>query len=282
MRRSEKIWLIAAALLIVIGVITLIGVFAACDWELGRLGTVPYETNTDEISEAFGGISVTTDTADVILAASDDGVCRVVCTEEANAKHSAAVLSGTLTVAVSDERNWYDHIGILTGTPTITVYLPESEYASLNIKGSTCDVEIPAGFSFESIDISTRTGDIRVRDISADTAELYVSTGDVTVYGGKCVNFTSDGSTGDILLKDVTVSKRLFIVRSTGDVTLDGCDGGEISVETDTGDVSGILLSEKVFVTETSTGDVSVPNTSSGGKCSIVTSTGDIGISIRQ
>ena len=53
-----------------------------------------------------------------------------------------------------------------------------------------------------------------------------------------------------------------------------------IPVKTSTGDVTGNLRTEKVFVTKTSTGDVRVPNTASGGKCTITTSTGDIRITV--
>ena len=51
-------------------------------------------------------------------------------------------------------------------------------------------------------------------------------------------------------------------------------------MKTDTGKVVGSLLSEKVFIAETSTGKVSVPKTTTGGKCEITTSTGDIKIEV--
>ena len=68
--------------------------------------------------------------------------------------------------------------------------------------------------------------------------------------------------------------------RSTGDVTFTDADASEITVQTDTGDVSGSLLTEKVFITETDTGKVSVPNTVTGGRCKITTDTGDIRITV--
>jgi len=95
-----------------------------------------------------------------------------------------------------------------------------------------------------------------------------------------CQNLTSSGSTGGISLKNVIVSQTLSVRRSTGDVTFDGCDGAEIDVETDTGDVTGCLLTDKVFLTQTDTGRVSVPETVTGGPCRITTDTGDIRITI--
>ena len=57
--------------------------------------------------------------------------------------------------------------------------------------------------------------------------------------------------------------------------------GGRCEIETDTGDVDGTLLSDKLFLTETSTGDIRVPNTADGGICDIKTDTGDIKIAIK-
>ena len=47
-----------------------------------------------------------------------------------------------------------------------------------------------------------------------------------------------------------------------------------------TGDVTGSLCSEKVFIARSDTGHISVPETVNGGKCSITTDTGDIIITL--
>ena len=60
----------------------------------------------------------------------------------------------------------------------------------------------------------------------------------------------------------------------------DGCDAAEITVKTGTGDVTGTLLSDKVFLTETGTGRIDVPKSTVGGRCEINTDTGDIKIDI--
>ena len=83
-------------------------------------------------------------------------------------------------------------------------------------------------------------------------------------------------------MNNVIAAEKFSIKRSTGDVKLDRSDAAELFVETDTGDVTGTLLSDKVFVVETDTGSVDVPKTITGGKCEIITSTGDINISVKQ
>ena len=70
------------------------------------------------------------------------------------------------------------------------------------------------------------------------------------------------------------------IKRDTGDVKLDKCDANNIIIETSTGDVTGTLLSNKKFIVETSTGYKKVPESITGGICTITTSTGDVVIDV--
>ena len=65
---------------------------------------------------------------------------------------------------------------------------------------------------------------------------------------------------------------------STGDIKLDKSDAAEIFIKTSTGNVTGTLLTEKVFITQTSTGNIKVPKSIKGGRCEITTSTGNIKI----
>lgn len=319
MGKAMKIWLIIAIALVVVGAGVFTAALAACGWDFSKLSTVQFETNTYSGTDRITGIRVDTDTADIRFAPSEDGQWKVVCHEAEKMNHTVSVKDGILTIKVVDEREWYDHIGIWIGSETVTIYLPEQEYASLVIRESTGDVEVPKAFRFGTIDINVSTGavrnyasatgvikitastgDIHVEDVSAASMELSVTTGHVTGRGltcegklsvgvstgdaqltdVKCENFTSDGSTGDIVLKDVIATGKMSIDRSTGDVKFDACDAAEILVETSTGNVTGSLRSDKIFIARVSTGDVDVPATTSGGKCQITTSTGDIRIRI--
>lgn len=319
MKTRTKVWLIIAASLVLTGCILFAGVMTALKWDFMELATVKYETNIYEISEAFDGISMNTDTADIIFALSDDGKCKVECREEENAKHSVTVKDGTLVVELIDDRSVYDYIGLNFGSPKITIYLPRAEYTSLLIQDDVGDIEIPKEFTFKHVDISlstgdvdfyasasemikikTGTGDICVENISAGSLELSAGTGEVTALGvscegdvtvsvsiGKacltdiaCKSVISSGNTGDISLDNVIAAEKLSIERSTGDVKLKGSDAAELFVKTDTGDVTGSLLTDKIFITQTNTGDVDVPDTAAGGRCEIRTNTGDIEIKI--
>lgn len=95
-----------------------------------------------------------------------------------------------------------------------------------------------------------------------------------------CADFVAGSDTGTITLKNVVATGSFSIESDTGDVRFENSDAAPISVKTSTGDVTGTLLSEKIFIAKTSTGRIRVPETTSGGKCEITTSTGDIKIDV--
>ncbi len=319
MSKKIKLWIIIAVSLLAIGLLIFAGAMIALDFDFTKLSTVKFETNTYEVSEDFSKISIDAGTTEIKFVLSNNKQCKIVCFEKEKLKHSATVKDGTLTIGTVDTRKWYDYIGFSFGESKMTVYLPKPEYASLLIEGSTGDIEIPKDFAFDTVDISASTGDVEcyasaselmkiklstgdicVKNVSVGTLDLSVTTGSVTassincegdikvgVSTGKtkltdisCTGVISSGSTGDVILKNVIAAENFSIERSTGDIIFEGSDAAEIYVKTSTGDVTGTLLSEKVFITETNTGSVNVPKTVTGGKCEIKTSTGDIQIDI--
>ncbi len=300
MSKNTKIWLITAASLVVLGLSVFVAVMAAYGWDFTKLGTEVYETRTYKIDEEFENISINTDTADICFSVSDDGSCKVIWHASESITRNVEVINGTLTVKSIDEREWYERLGVSFENSRITVCLPLDEYGSLSIKESTGDIDICEEYKFKSVSVVSSTGDISVKNITAESVALTVSTGEIEISNltcegdiqinvstGKskvtnvlCKNIESNGSTGDIILKNVVASEQLVIERSTGDVNLNGCDAESISITTGTGDVTGTLLSEKQFSVETDTGDIDVPKTMSGGLCEITTGTGDVEINI--
>ena len=318
MAKKMRIWLIVALSLVLIGGIVFTVAMSAIGWDFTRLSSAKYQTKEYTVSGDFHGISINTKEADVRFVPSENGECRVVCFEKESAPHTVEVQSDKLVIVALGTEEWHENIFDFV-QETLTVYLPQKVYATLSIENRTGDVEVSKDFLFEGVSVSTSTGDIRwfasangavtlktstgdifVENISAGSVKLSVSTGAVYVKGVRCTDgvsvqvstgkayltdivcksFTSMGNTGDITLKNVQVAERLSIERSTGDVRFDRCDGGEIVVKTGTGDIEGTLLSGKEFICKTSTGEVEVPKNTTGGKCALTTTTGDIEIRV--
>ncbi len=317
MKKTTKVWLITGVSLILIGCILFAGIMIFAKWDLSKISSVSFKENTYNVDNSFDNISLNSFTADVTFLLSDDGKCKVECYEEENITHSVEVIENTLQIKTINNKSWYDQIGFLFDTPRITVYLPKNEFKALTVKNSTGNIDIPKDLKFESADISlstgnaklgaavseqakikTSTGDIRIEDTTAGSLELKTSTGKVTLSNVtcredinlkvstgnadltdiKCKNLNSEGTTGNLTLNKIIAQDKFTIKRSTGIVRFLDSDAAEITVKTNTGDVMGNLLTEKVFITETSTGDVNVPKTATGGKCEIKTDTGNIKI----
>ena len=321
MKTAAKVWLAIGIILVLVGIAGLGAVMAMNNWDFLSLGAGEYENRTVNIEEDFQNILIETDTADISFVHSPDGDCRVELSESKKEKHEVSAENGTLKVKVVRPAKWYDRINLLPAkTPVIKVYLPGEKYGKLEIKESTGDISIPEDFTFESIDIAASTGDtecgasaekgIRIalstgklvlKNISAEELLLTTSTGRISVESasvkngvniavstGKvslsslaCKNLNTVGNTGSLLMENVIAEEKISIERSTGKVRFTDCDAGEIYVKTDTGDVEGTLLTEKVFLVKTDTGSIDVPDSVNGGRCEIRTDTGDISIKIK-
>lgn len=317
---TNKKCLVIATLLIALG--TIVFTFSACSGaDLSGIILHNYTTEEFKITEDFDSVVIDVTTADINLVASEDNACRLVVYSHKKIKYAPTVSESKLTVTLNDEREWYDHIAIITEAPKITLYLPKAQYDTLVIDGTTGDVDVPMGFTFGTVDISLTTGDINLfsdvtgmiktkattgditfKNISAASIDLELTTGDVAleniVCGGNisvdvstgevhlndvtCHNLTGNGTTGNMSLVNVIASGKITFVINTGDVIFERSDAAELEITTSTGDVTGTLLTPKIFITSTSTGRIDVPETTEGGVCKITTSTGKIIIDIAE
>ncbi len=291
--------LITAAVLVLAGAMIFASALAAADFDFTRLSTQKFQTKTYEFDEDFGSIFVNVETAEVTFVPTDEDVCTVECFEEEKMPHTVEVKDGKLTVTANNNRKWYDYICINFGTPKVMVYLPKNAYKSLSVSTKTGNIEVPEWLSFEtvkidgatadiecrasvskSIEIGTATGKITLGSANTGTVKLSAETGKITAQNVACKRFSAKNGTGKIFLENVIAEEGIEAESGTGDIRFKACDAAEITAETGTGSVKGTLLSEKIFIAKTSTGKVSVPGTTSGGRCEITTGTGDIKIEI--
>lgn len=280
MGKSMIIWIIIGVALILVGGLFIAGTISSIQWDFSKLSTNKTESNTYEIKEKFSDISINTESADITFVPSEDKTCKVICSEEINAKHNVKVENDTLLIKIENKKEWYENIGIHFDNLSITVYLPKNEYDLLTIKAITSDIDISESFKYHNVEMKLTTGDVICNASAKDSITINLSTGDVKLTNVKCNNFKSKGTTGDIYLSNVVAKSKLSVQRTTGDVEFDKCDAQDIFVKTTTGDVKGSLLSSKVFITDVTTGTVNVPKLMSGGMCEIDVTTGDVDINV--
>ena len=280
MSSVKKGWLIAAAVLVVGGLLMVGGAVYFCDLDFHQFNTLKYEMHSTDIVPEFEQIDIDTSVAAVSIELSPDGNCRLDCYEPSKMKHTAQVENGVLKIR--EVQKWEGGFGIDMEEPTLTLYLPKDQYAALKLMVDTGDIRVPKIFTFDRVQIGSDAGDVDFQAGVTGQAQFKTDTGTVKAVGVSCGNFTAESDTGEILLENVIASGTLDVTSQTGDVRLKECDGAEIYITTDTGDVKGTILTEKVFLTETDTGEVNVPKSLTGGRCEITTQTGDIDIMIAQ
>ena len=315
----KKGFIIAGVVLVSVGLLVFLGALFASGFDLSNLSSAKYETNTHPVNGDFETIDVTSFEANIEIITSGVTEPRVECVEHEKVKHEVKLENGVLKIVAVDNRTWIDHLNFFSFKPqSVKIYLPKKQYRILKASSGTGDILVPESASFRGTEItsgtgnitfnpsdtgevrittstgdisasrvhaheirlSTSTGKIELLDVSTD-GPLFakVSTGRIKLTNVKCKTFESEGSTGDLFMKNTVAADFFDIRRNTGDVEFDDCDAGTITVKTSFGNVTGTLRSNKVFIAKSSTGKIEVPTSVTGGKCEITTTTGDIKIS---
>ena len=290
MKGAMKVWLIIGACLIAAGLVICAVALVALGFNFKNISTQKMQTNIYTPEGEFNNILVNVKTADVIFAVAEDGKTKVICYEEENAKHKVEIANNGLVIADKNDRKWYENIDIHTESVTVTIYLPaELYYGEFNLYCTTGDITMPKDFTFLKAKVKTTTGDIDWNAQTAGKLQLQCTTGDITVQDVHCGYLEIQGTTTDVKLKDTAADEIMKIKVTTGHVDLERVDAAELHIKTTTGDVTGTLVNDKIFDTNTTTGmivtsrgEVVNDTTKPLGTCKVETTTGDINIKIEQ
>ena len=213
----------------------------------------------------FDALTINTETSRVVVPQEFSFVKSTITTDTGDVSYRATT-SGELSIKAT------------TGRITVSGVSP----SSIKLKASTGSISFMSARVAGDVSIRTSTGRMHIEEIECQKLEMVSTTGDKGISDVKCQNLYVESSTGYVHLTNVIASDKLGIEADTGRVILDGCDAASIKIETDTGDVEGTLLSEKIFYAESDTGRIKVPHTTSGGICEVTTDTGDITFTIKQ
>lgn len=304
MRSSERIAIKIALILLAVGAVTAFAAAEVVGFDFSELVQSGYEPHGYYMSgDGIDSISVDAYDCDIRFAASDDGMCQVVCPENNKITHTVEVNDGTLEIKRVDNRKWYERIGFfinIIGPKEIIVYLPGSTYESLRAASVSGDITIPAGFSFASAALSSTSGDIKCNAAVNGSVSVATVSGDIEISCGDCENMNVASTSGDITVTDaalsgefrakaisgnvtlqfVTASDSINIETVSGNVRLGVVDAETLDIVTTSGNVTGTIKTGKTFTTDTVSGRIDVPVSASGGKCKIKTTSGNIKIGI--
>lgn len=320
MSRTKTAWMVVAAVAVVLGIALVAIAAISTRFDIKDMTGDYSEMKEHVFNEKIESIKADITTASFSIAPSENGECRVECTEKKYATFDVTVDNGVLKITQNYERPWYDFLSLSFVSPKVKVFIPKGDLGVLTLNSSTGNVTVPNGFTFEKIDITattanvalsasvkssvsvgTSTGVITLDGIKADSASVSATTGGITLSNSEiendvnvktttgavklekttCNNVTAKVTTGSLSFSSFIAKGDITATSSTGSVRFDSSDGENITVKTTTGSVTGSLNSEKFFITDTSTGKVSVPETRNGGECRISTTTGNVDITLK-
>lgn len=312
MSRTKKA-VIAASIMIVVGIIIVISAFAVNGFRwpnvtvnLAHMTSEPvnYIKKTVDIKDKFSSIEVkSASDVDVAVKKASGDTSYVEYYDCENLTHHVDVSDGVLRITADDSRNvaFNVSIGLYTGAwPSVTVYLAGTEYDDLKIVTSSGDIDMEYYLLVGNIDIEASSGDVTVNGSNSDSLTIATRSGDIKIDSASSKDTRISANSGDVSLGDVVTdnvdlktssgnitsgsikAKRINGRASSGDVMIRDCDASEINIMTNSGDVSIGIGSEMKYeyTTKTSSGDVNVPDSVKGadGKCNIETSSGDIDV----
>lgn len=282
---GNRKFLYIGLLLIGVGIIVGFAGFALMGFRFkGLTQKIDIREYTDESN--IEKIVVNTDISDVSVGITDAEKIIITYGESKSIKINISVENGTLTIKEKGSANWFDMLSFIhfgNNEFKVKILIPEKALGEISISSDTGDISLEDINVKGNIKLDTDTGDIFIKtkeadSVSYDDINIKTDTGDVKLTDVKAANLNVKVDTGNIELNNTLVDDILKIKTSTGDVKVEKSDAEEIEIKTSTGNIKASFLTEKVFVTSSSTGDIRVPESYQGGKCKLTTSTGDINV----
>lgn len=303
MKRTGKTVLCALLLLAALWGLMTAAAAVKGDDDMAHGKGLAYDVKTFDVTEAFSNIRVEDVECNVRILRASDGRCKVVCQErrDGSIRHTVTVSSGELSVQRHDRRKWYQRFGVSLDIPDVEVYLPENAYGMLTCYSTAGSIQVDEGFTFDRVSLKSTSGSVRmlsdakdelqaesisgsvdIENASPETLVAKSTSGRVLLSHIRCGELSARTTAGAIELTDAIAEKRLYAKSVSGGVSLDGCDSGAIRIATISGTVKGTILSGKIFMTDSTSGSVSIPASAAGGECEITTTSGSIVLDIRQ
>lgn len=152
----------------------------------------------------------------------------------------------------------------------------------LNMSTVSGHMRIYSGNFSDTSHFETSSGFIEITDSVCGDQTLYSVSGDVTLQTVQASGMELGSSSGTLSLWDVICSGNAHFDTVSGEIMFSGLDAENLGLVTSSGDVSGDLLTPKIFFTETSSGYVEVPpSDEDAGICHVSTASGNINIVIK-
>lgn len=136
-------------------------------------------------------------------------------------------------------------IQITTGNLVLDVYIPRDYVGGVSIDSVSGDIDVPFG-AFREVSIQSTSGDIRASELTSSSITIGSTSGDIRIDESHTAELTIDTTSGDIKFEGG--ADTVNADTTSGDISLElESVGGEMSVESTSGDVTLVVPSSAAF-----------------------------------
>lgn|GEM_PF-840272 len=301
--------LLAAAILVLLGVVLVVTALAMTDFDLQNLSVNGFEERSYETSARLTEIEIDIKNVPVRVEPSSDNSFRLTYFESDRVSYTVNELeNGKLRVTSTDKTKWYDHYFNIVNVDffynVFTITIPESFEGEVRIKTSNGSINIEGlrlknlkltssngSITAENlavagqIDLSTSNSKIRVSDVAAGGDIICeTSNSPVSIKGVAAENISVKSSSGAIDISGVAASRELNLKTSNGKISFERVNVGSALVcKTSNSPVEGVIdgkITDFTISAETSNASSTLPSHMRGGDkiLDIKTSNGNISV----
>lgn len=229
------------------------------------------------------GVAADCGPADFILLPSENNTCRVECAENETVHYVVTTENSVLHICRADSRtvfSFFKFYRALRSEP-VRVYLPQGAYKSLEVKVTSGDIAVPAGYTFDTASLHSASGDIACcAECGALSAQA--ASGDITLKDTSCGTLALGTASGAVTLLNIKNESGGSIETASGSIHFENCDAASLSLDSMSGSVVGTLNTGKAFRAQSRSGKVDVPFDTGTGTCKVSTLSGSIHIKIAK
>ena len=195
-----------------------------------RLDSITYQENVNNLN-----VSIASD--NLILKKSEDDTVRISYYQSNIYDYKISLENGTLTI--SQKKPWYIMFSF-TKAKDIEITLPES-LISARLKLASGTIDITSGINIEELSVQASSGEIILKDLTAETAEIKVSSCSVNITNMETENLKISASSGNINLKKVD-AEEADLSLSSGNVNLDDSSLINLDIDASSGKITSTKL----------------------------------------
>lgn len=280
MKSSTKKWFITAGLLILLGILTGLVVFAASGFKFSA-----FVTTDDRVKKEYDiqrqnavNLDISTISSDIILKDSDTEGIKISCYESDKISFNTSVNDGTLKIEEKDNRKWYEFLlpFINVKDTPLVVELPKDDWVNISFNSTSGEINADkfncSSFSVNTtsgviwvseicaeneIKLDTTSGEIAVKNSEAGSIYSETTSGDIDIYSINCeANVTVSSTSGDIDIYNVNYAANANASSTSGDIEIHSLVADRIGLETVSGDIEFSDIDAETYKMTSTSGDI--------------------------